>query len=138
MVGSEAPQSAASEFATLGIERHPVLLLLLLTAIQVPQQGQVLWICLYPDQTSRLIAPAHLERQRWLLQATINYLQKTRKIEAFEAVKFSALVIVPVGTTAATDNAYLPANMTIEVAPNGRYCRVWNDTNDEEIIRSKN
>ena len=63
---------------------------------------------------------------------------KNTKKEALEAVKLSALDIVPVGTTAATDNAYLPANMTIEVAPNGRYCRVWNDTNDEEIIRSKN
>ena len=58
--------------------------------------------------------------------------------DAAEAVKLSALDIVPVGTTAATDNAYLPANMTIEVAPNGRYCRVWNDTDDEEIIRSQN
>ena len=30
------------------------------------------------------------------------------------------------------------ANLEIELAPNQRYCRVWNTTDDEEVFRSKN
>ena len=29
-------------------------------------------------------------------------------------------------------------NLVIELAPNQRYCRVWNNTDDEEVLRSRN
>ena len=56
------------------------------------------------------------------------------------ALALTQLDIVPQGKNAATD---LPANaidfsenMVIQVASNGRYCHVWDYTNDEEVLRS--
>ena len=59
--------------------------------------------------------------------------------EAAETIKLSVLDIASSNSApAATNNKYDQNNMSIEVAPNQRYCRVWNNTDDEEVIRSKN
>lgn len=52
-----------------------------------------------------------------------------------------ALIDLDINTSApatATKSKYDPANMSIEVAPNGRYCQVWNNTDDEMVLRSEN
>ena len=45
----------------------------------------------------------------------------------------TALEVLPQGETTAID---FTENMIIQVAPNQRYCRIWNNTDDEEVRRS--
>ena len=52
------------------------------------------------------------------------------------AVELDDLDINPSSPSTATTDNYDPDNMMIEVAPNGRYCQIWNTTDDELIIRS--
>ena len=75
-----------------------------------------------------------------LVVSDVNELaKKNAKKDADQAIALDDLKVQPPGTTD-TDDAidYDPENMTLEVAPNGRYCQVWNDTDDEMVLRSKN